>query len=286
MNIHTNMKYRTRSLTPEERRRKIKDFVELHQGCSPDQCSNGLEREMARSTFFGHLSELKHDGVIIEQYANKRDKKLFLNKSNILVSTEKKLEEFDKAFSPLLKETEKKILGSDIARAISKLPDSPIDPSQVHSPEQIDQLSHVRLAIFFRMIDSILLQSLIVWPKKIEDKDTLKKLYVSVFLKISDMVSEYSERHELKTTWKIAQGLEIFNRLKGTLTLLEFREIYENVGMKQKIDAVIDSLWDIDKEIMPFAYKEKEYYGLDWKESEGWRKLLALVKDKLETTTD
>jgi hypothetical protein len=270
-------------LNAEERRKKIREFVEMHEGISPEQCFKALEREMARSTFFGHLSELKSDGIITVQYANKRDKKLFLNKSNILVSSQKKLDEFDKAFSPLLKDTKKKILGSDIARDFSRLPDSRIDPSQVHSPEQINQLSHARLAIFFRMIDSILLQSLIVWPKKIEDKDTLKKLYVSVFLKISDMVSNYSESYDLL---EIAQRLETFRRLHGALTLLQFQAIYENVGMKQKIDAVIDSLWDIDKEIIPLAYKEKEYWSLDWKESDGWRKLLALVKDKVESTAD
>jgi hypothetical protein len=265
------------TLNADKRRRKIKEFVELHEGCSPEQCFKALEREMARSTFFGHLSELKSDGIMTVQHANKRDKKLFLNKSNILVSSQRKLDEFDKAYSFLLKETEQKIsLDSGIMRALSGLPEG-------HSPEQISQLTHARLDIFFRMIDSILLQSLIIWPKKIEDKDTLKKLYVSVFLKISDMVSRYSEIYDL---WEIAQGLEIFKRLHGASALLEFREIYENVGMKQKIDSVIDSLWDIDKEIMPLAYKEKEYWDLDWNESEGWRKLLALAKDKVENTAN
>lgn len=30
------------------------------------------------------------------------------------------------------------------------------------------------------------------------------------------------------------------------------------VGMKQEIDAIIDSLWNIDKDIRHLAYKEKE----------------------------
>jgi hypothetical protein len=245
--------------------------VELHEGFSPEQCFKALEPEMARSTFFGHLLELKSDGIITTQHANKRDQKLFLNESNILVSSQKKLEKFDYAYSRLLKETEQKILSdSYVTRLLS-------GQSEVHSPEQIGQLTHARLDIFFRMIDSILLQSLIVWPKKIEDKDTLKKVYVSVLLKIGDMVSRYSEMYDL---WEIAQRLEIFKRLHGASALLEFQEIYENVGMKQEIDAVIDSLWDIDKQIIPLAYKEKEYWDLDWKESEGWRKLLALVKGR------
>ena len=50
--------------------------------------------------------------------------------------------------------------------------------------------------------------------------------------------------------------------------------------MKQEIDAVIDSLWNIDKDIRHLAYKEKEVWGLDFKEDDSWRKLLTLVKDK------
>jgi hypothetical protein len=34
------------------------------------------------------------------------------------------------------------------------------------------------------------------------------------------------------------------------------------VGIKQEIDAVIDSLWNIDKETRHLAYKEKELLGV------------------------
>ena len=88
---------------------------------------------------------------------------------------------------------------------------------------QISQLSETKLAIFFRMIDSILLQSLIVWPKKIEDKETLKKLQVSVFLKIVDMVLKFSEKHRDADFWKPRQEYEIFKRLRGAPSLLKFQ---------------------------------------------------------------
>ena len=56
--------------------------------------------------------------------------------------------------------------------------------------------------------------------------------------------------------------------------------------MKQEIDAVIDSLWNIDKEIRHLAYKEKELLGLDFKEGDDWRKLLTLVKNNEKTMAD
>jgi|SRR5215208_7756511 len=79
--------------------------------------------------------------------------------------------------------------------------------------------------------------------------------------------------------WKLRQEYEIFKRLRGGPLLLQFQAIYEEVGMKQEIDAVIDSLWNIDKEIRHLAYKERETLGLDFKEGDDWRKLLTLIKD-------
>jgi len=85
-------------------------------------------------------------------------------------------------FAPLIDKIRKKVLFSALAETSSVLSKKPIDYSKILSYEQISQLSETKMAIFFRMIDSILLQSLIVWPKKIEDKETLKKLQVSVLL--------------------------------------------------------------------------------------------------------
>jgi hypothetical protein len=274
------------TLNPEERKRKIIDVVESHEGYSPEQCFKELASEMARSTFFGHLAELKNDKIITVQHANKRDQKLFLNKTNIFISTQDKLEEFDKAFTLLIDKIETKIFSSALAEPVSVLTKKPIDPSETLSNKQASRLTWTRLNIFFRMIDSILLQSLIVWPKKIKDKETLKKLQVSVFLKIIDMILKYSEKHKDADLWKIRQEHEIFKRLRGSVSLLEFQAIYEEVGMKQEIDDVIHSLWNIDKDIRHLAYKEKEMWGLDLKENDDWRKLLTLIKDRVETIAD
>ena len=64
------------------------------------------------------------------------------------------------------------------------------------------------------------------------------------------------------------------------------RKKCRQVGMKQENDAVIDSPWNINRDIRHLAYKEKEVWGLDFKEDDGWRKLLTLVKDKEKTIAD
>jgi DNA-binding transcriptional ArsR family regulator len=277
--------YRSVTLNPEERRRKIIRVVESHEGYSPEQCFKELESEMARSTFFGHLAELKNDKIVISQHANKRDQKLFLNKTNIFISTQDKLEEFDKVFTLLIDKIGKKLLYSALAEPLSALTKKPTDPSEILSNEQASRLTWTRLTIFFRMIDSILLQSLIVWPKRIEDKETLKKLQVSVFSKIIDMIIKYSEKHMDADLWIIRQEHEIFKRLRGSASLLEFQTVYEEAGMKREIDDVLNSLWNIDKDIRHLAYKEKEMWGLDLKDDDG-KKLLTLIKDRLQTIDD
>jgi hypothetical protein len=277
--------YRSVTLNPEERRRKIIRVVESHEGYSPEQCFKELESEMARSTFFGHLAELKNDKIVISQHANKRDQKLFLNKTNIFISTQDKLEEFDKAFKLLIDKIGKKVLYSALAEPLSVLTKKPTDSSETLSNEQASRLTWTRLTIFFRMIDSILLQSLIVWPKRIEDKETLKKLQVSVFSKIIDMIIKYSEKHMDADLWIIRQEHEIFKRLHGSASLLEFQTVYEEAGMKREIDDVLNSLWNIDKDIRHLAYKEKEMWGLDLKDDDG-KKLLTLIKDRLQTIDD
>jgi hypothetical protein len=179
----------------------------------------------------------------------------------------------------------KKVLYSALAEPLSVLTKKPTDSSETLSNEQASRLTWTRLTIFFRMIDSILLQSLIVWPKRIEDKETLKKLQVSVFSKIIDMIIKYSEKHMDADLWIIRQEHEIFKRLRGSASLLEFQTVYEEAGMKREIDDVLNSLWNIDKDIRHLAYKEKEMWGLDLKDDDG-KKLLTLIKDRLQTIDD
>ena len=269
---------RTSTLTPEQRKRKIMDYIASHECCSPEQCCKALEKDMARSTFFGHLSELKSDNLLTVIHSNKRDKKLILNKENIIISTQHKLEKFDKAFAALLAETRQKITCSWVAEDFSQLLIKKGKKPKIIPQEQIDQLYHTRMSIFFRMIDSILLQSLTIWPNLIEDKKSLKKLHVSVLSKISDMIVNYSNRYH-DDLWKTGQDFEVFKRLQGGSALLQYQELFEGMEMKKEIDAVIDSLWSIDKEIRHLVYKEKDYLKLDFEDNDDWRKLLTLIKD-------
>ncbi|MGI8831050.1 MAG: hypothetical protein ACR2IS_00265 [Nitrososphaeraceae archaeon] len=271
-------------ITPHQREQMVIDYISEHQGCTKADITRGLENEISKKTIDKIVGEMIDDDIIEtkKENPNSRNIKLFLKESNLLVSIPKQLEQFDNSFTILVDKTGQKIMLSEIGIPISKAAGIPIDSSLRLSPQQIFQLLNIKLSVFYRVIDSILLQSLIVWPKKIEDKETLKKLYVNAFSKIADIMIKFSEQHIDAIFWNISLESQIINRFHGASALVDFQEIYGNIGMKQEIDSVLNSLWNIDKDIRHLVYKEKEYLGIDFKEDDGWRKLLILVKDKME----
>jgi hypothetical protein len=260
------------------------DYISEHQGCTKADITRGLENEISKKTIDKIVDEMIDDDIIEtkKENPNSRNIKLFLKESNLLVSIPKQLEQFDNSFTLLVDKTGRKIMLSEIGIPVSKAAGTPIDSSSILSSQQITQLLTIKLSIFYRVIDSILLQSLNVWPKKIKDKETLKKLYIDAFSKIADIMIKFSEQHIDAIFWNISLESQIIDRLQGAVALLEFQQIYDNVGMKKEIDSVLDSLWNIDKDIQHLAYKEKEYLGIDFKEGDGWRRLVSLVKDKVD----
>jgi hypothetical protein len=270
-------------ITPQQREQMVIDYISEHQGCTKAAITRRLENEISKKTIDKIVNEMIEDDIIEpkKENRNSRNIKLFLKESNLLVSIPKQLEQFDNSFTLLVDKTGRKIMLSEIGIPISKAAGIPIDSSSILSSQQIFQLLNIKLSVFYRVIDSILLQSMIVWPKKIEDKKTLKKLYVDAFSKIADIMIKFSEQHIDAIFWNISLESQIIDRLQGAVALLEFQQIYDNVGMKQEIDSVLDSIWNIDKDIRHLVYKEKEYLGIDFKEDDDWRKLLILTKDKM-----
>lgn len=274
----------------DERCKMIVDFISLHAGCSVEECFNGITEHMARSTFFKLLSELKADDEVMVEKRNKRDQKLFLNNNNLLVSAPKELEQFEKAFTSFTKKL-KKIQSSLMLQAFldfKKVKLIEIDTSNI-SPSfiQIQQLSMKKLSIFFRMIDSFLFRCILSWPKQIQDRETLKKLYHIVFIKIADMSmnfiqsctdSKFSELDLLISNYHLSD--HVFKKLGGVGSLCSYQEKFKKIGMQKEIESVIGSLWDVDKEIQQLAYKEPQIYGFNFKyRSDGWRTLLELRKE-------
>ena len=153
--------------------------------------------------------------------------------------------------------------------------------SDLLTAEDQDQLLSNPLSIFYRMVDSYLFRSIMVWPVQIQDKIILNKLYEMVFIKIANMLKKIAEIDEADISPLLTSRNEytITKRLGGVASLIEYHTLFTKYGMQQDIEAVIDSLWKIDKDIQQYAYKEPKAYHFKFKYGvDGWRDLLGLVE--------
>jgi hypothetical protein len=91
-------------LDEQTRQRSIIDFISSHQGCTAEDVVGG-NKQSGRVKTFRILKELKKKKVIREEQSdtNKRDKKLFLNETNPLVSFPREVHEFRSVLSNLFK---------------------------------------------------------------------------------------------------------------------------------------------------------------------------------------
>jgi hypothetical protein len=262
------------ALNNKERQKKIIEYIIAHQGCNKEKAFKGVEKYMARVTFFNLIKELEEEGTIIEGEKEKpksRDHKLFVNTNNLLVIVPNELEKFEKAFTLLLEKAKRE---SDYYIKKSEL-------STVY--DIISQL----LFIFYEMVNVYHLHSLISWPLMVLETDTLKKLYTIVFTKISDMqirIYENLRSSKFSNANLMLQSTIIRKQLYSTDKLIKYCETFSKLGMKKQIESVLDCLWEIKASYIQDAYPEPWIYKWNFKKEDGWRKLIELQKQNPHQT--
>jgi hypothetical protein len=221
-----------------------------------------------------------------EERENSKKRKLYINKDNPIVVFPTKLDHFERTFFALLDRTTKKVSTSIGEEALVQVAEERSWPkkntSERLSRQEMWQLHTMLLSIFYRMIDSCLLQAVTRWPKIIQDKDTLRNLYEIVFTKIADMLVAFTEKQEDSALLKRALDAHIIERIGGIRALLGYQQVYKDFKMKKEIESVIDSLWNINKDIRNSIYREPKTYGFKLDKSDDWRKLLQLCKYNIE----
>jgi hypothetical protein len=92
------------TIDENKRRYTIINYIDSHQGCTAEDIVKE-NKQSGRGKTFRILKELKKENVIREEKSetNKRDKKLFLNETNSLVSFPKEVKEFKELLYRLLK---------------------------------------------------------------------------------------------------------------------------------------------------------------------------------------
>ena len=278
-----------------QRRNHIINYIDSHQGCTKADLERGLKHLISKKTIYKLVSEMVSENILQEEEekVNSRDHNLYVNGNNPLVSVPKEIQQFENAFFPFFNKITNRYQNTLLVRALEDNQEEERKRSTTHTPkllsdERLAELTTVRLSIFFRMIDSYLFRSILIWSKQIQDKETRRKLYENVFTKIADMLINITELHDedpdssyLSTRMsKSHLEVHISERLGGVSSLYTYQEIYKKVGMQKEVEAVIDSLWNIDKPMQKLIYNEPEIFKFNFDYGPNdWRKLLELCKD-------
>jgi hypothetical protein len=177
-------------ISPATRHSKIINYITAHEGCTRADLVRGLENDMSKKTLYKLVGKMVKERVLKQQKDRKNSirtpLRLLVNKSNLIGTVTIELEQFYSAFISFFDKTSEKII---FPFMFNNSPDITADI--------ILQLSEERLALFFRMVDCILLRSITEWPKRIQDKNMLKKIYRDTFTRISDMLIDVAEHHEI-----------------------------------------------------------------------------------------
>jgi hypothetical protein len=247
----------TTPLNEEKRRKIIVDFISEHQGCNAEYVINRVKDYIGRVKVSRILKDLKEENIVREsrRKPNSRDIPLYINNDNLLVSVPRELEEFEKAFLRLLEKAK-----SEFEKRYEYAFGS--DPSRFYQSEflKIIRLITQPIQIFHEMVNMYIAYSILLWPKKIQDKDTLKELYTAVFTKIANMQVRTVEILRSLYPSDVADvNISILNakfldNVHARKNIVKHHETFSKFGMQNEIESVLDSMSKINPK-----YKENAH---------------------------
>ena len=167
-------------LNEQKRRQKVINFITNNHGCIAEDVVRGMEAagrfKIGRVKVFRILIDLKNENMVFEELSdkNRKNKKLFVNNSNLLVSLPRELETFEKAYFSLIDRLKKEF-------------ESRKDTNEYFSRGKKFNVFMNILSIFEHIIKSYLMNATYLWPNTISDTDSLSKLYTMLFAQLSQI---------------------------------------------------------------------------------------------------
>lgn len=264
-----------------EKRSLITAYIYNNPECNKQSVVRALDGKLSRVPVHKTIEELCKDNVIIERRENQnsRDCKLSVNTGNLLFRVTKELDDFDKSFCVLLKRVSK-----EFDRLYIKNKEGSLDAKQM---QPILNLYLEAFHIFYEIVDTYLVRSVLEWSKTIGDREFKKQIYSTVFTKIADIHLRMSETLGSTKAGYLASFAQISfqQRIYSTQNLLSHFDSFTNGGMEKEIKDVIDCIWNINSGFRNLAFPEPLIYG--WKfdyERDGWKRLVDLQKQNPDKT--
>ena len=264
-----------------QKRRLVTEYIYNNPECNKESVVKAMYGKLSRVPVLNTIDELCEDNVVIikRENQNSRDHKLLINTGSVLFTVSRELDDFDKSFCVLLKK-----VGKEFDRLYLKNKQSLRNTTQM---QPILNLLSECFHIFYEIVDTYLVRSVLQWSKAIGDREFRKQLYSTVFTKIADIHLRMSETLSSTKVGHLASFAEIFfqRRLYSTENLLLHFESFTNGGMEEEIKAVLDCVWNINNDFKQLAFPEPLIYG--WKfdyGTDGWKKVIDLQKQNPDKT--
>jgi hypothetical protein len=242
----------------EARREIVLTFIGNNPMCSAQNVVDGVEDKLSRTPVFEMLKELIKEGSVIDEKINRRDHRFVINKNNPLVSIRKDLEEFEKAYFPLLHTAQKRLhdwpnfeipmeQSSQISDSADKKPSDALDPvigKALHALELVSRMLH----IFYEVSKICMLRTVMGWSKTIQDRDQLKKLHSLVITKLLDMQLRIYDMFNTKTDAHIITSSLSREILNATFDLEKvIKSNFRYYKIENDVEPLLNSVTRISK---------------------------------------
>jgi len=270
----------------ENKRSIIIEYIKNNPGCNKQKVVNALDGQLSRVPILNTLKELKEERIIHEskEKQNSRDHNLFVNADNILVSVSQEIDELEKAFFTLFKSIKKKY---DAVYSSANSTNTYKGNIQ-DDVSKIVNLLWESSSIFYEIVNVYLLRSVILWPKKVQDKDVLKKLYSIVYTKIADISLRLSEMLKLHPALDYNPLIytNAWRNVYATENFAKHVKLFKDSNMEKESEPLLNSIWNVYDECKESAFPESRLYNWDYNFNEGWKKFVEFHMKHPEQTYD
>ena len=264
-----------------QRRRLVTEYIYNNPDCNKESVVKAMYGKLSRVPVLKTIADLCEDNIVIikKENQNSRDHKMVINTRSILLTVSKELDDFEKSFCILLKK-----VGKEFDRLYLKNKQGSRDLAKM---QPILNLLSECFHIFYEIVDSYLVRSVLQWLKVIGGREFKKQIYSTVFTKIADIHLRMSETLSSTKAGYLASFAEISfqRRIYSTENLVRHFDSFVNCGMENEIKDVLDSIWNINNDFKQLAYPEPVLYG--WKFDygvDGWKKLIEMQKQYPDKT--
>jgi hypothetical protein len=122
--------------------------------------------------------------------------------------------------------------------------------------------------------------SIIDWPKKVQDEETLRKLFSIVFNKIADLRLHLSKTlmQTFSEVYSQIGNMPTLRETYATTLLEESVEGFSKANLKKESKTLFSSMWKIYKDIQWWAFPEPRLYKWNFSYDESYEKFLDICK--------